>query len=385
MPAADRPTPRTAGRCRHRGAQPIPRSPRPYSRGRRQAGQGAVVEDVGPVSVRHRSPVLALTLLLPLGGCGGGSSTAPASESSPPPAPITQDNTQPTGPFVRVVGTVQDGGLPHAACTCTSCETARHQPDRRRHIASLALVLPASGKVYLVDATPDIRDQLSALRDVRGPVEGRVDRTPLDGIFLTHAHIGHYLGLAFLGFEAVHTQGLPVWATPRMAEYLSNNGPWSQLVDLNNITLDELTPGAVVELEDGVAVAPIRAPHRDEYADTLAFRIDGPSRSLFYLPDTDSWVAWSQPLPEALAGVDYALLDGTFFSLDELPGRRVESIGHPLISQTLDLMAETVENTGLEVYFTHLNHSNPALDPESAERKEIEGFGVLEEGQEFGL
>ena len=102
-----------------------------------------------------------------------------------------------------MVGTVQDGGLPHAACTCTSCETARHQPDRRRHIASLALVLPASGKVYLVDATPDIRDQLSALRDVRGPVEGRVDRTPVDGIVLTHAHIGHYLGLAFLGGLAV--------------------------------------------------------------------------------------------------------------------------------------------------------------------------------------
>ncbi|MGB5892129.1 MAG: MBL fold metallo-hydrolase, partial [Thermoanaerobaculia bacterium] len=216
---------------------------------------------------------------------------------------------------------------------------------------------------------------------------GRVDRSPLDGIFLTHAHIGHYLGLAFFGFEAVHTRGLPVWATPRMGEFLRTNGPWSQLVELNNITLQEIVAGAGVKLEEGVSVTAIRAPHRDEYADTLAFRIDGPSRSLFYLPDTDSWVAWSQPLPEALAGVDYALLDGTFFSLDELPGRSVESIGHPLIRQTLDLLTETVEETGLQVFFTHLNHSNPALDPESPERREIEsrGFWVLEEGQEFGL
>jgi pyrroloquinoline quinone biosynthesis protein B len=146
-------------------------------------------------------------------------------------------------------------------------------------------------------------------------------------------------------------------------------------------------PGAGVELEEGVTVTAIRAPHRDEYADTLGFRIDGPSHSLFYLPDTDSWLAWTQPLPEALAGVDYALLDGTFFSHDELPGRSVESIGHPLISQTLDLLEETVRTTELAVFFTHLNHSNPALDAGSAERKEIEarGFWVLEEGWEFEL
>jgi pyrroloquinoline quinone biosynthesis protein B len=157
-----------------------------------------------------------------------------------------------------------------------------------------------------------------------------------------------------------------------MARFLSDNGPWSQLVELNNITLEEIAPGTGIELEEGVTVTAIRAPHRDEYADTLAFRIDGPSRSLFYLPDTDSWVAWDH---------------GTFFSLDELPGRNVESIGHPLIRRSLDLLTETVRETGLQVFFTHLNHSNPALDPESPERREIEsrGFRVLEEGYEFKL
>jgi pyrroloquinoline quinone biosynthesis protein B len=331
--------------------------------------------------------VLVLALWLPLGGCGGASSTTPAGDNSTPPSPVTWDRDRFDGPFVRVVGTAQDGGLPHAACTCNNCEIARRHPDRKGHIASLALVLPVSGKVYLIDATPDIRDQLYALRDVRHPVEGRVDRETLDGIFLTHAHIGHYLGLAFFGFEAVHTGGLPVWSTPRMGEFLSDNGPWSQLVELNNITLWEIVPGAAVELEEGVTVTAIRAPHRDEYADTLGYRIDGPSRSLFYLPDTDSWAAWTHPLPEALAGIDFALLDGTFFSLDELPGRRVESIGHPLIRQTMDLLEESVQTSGLEVFFTHLNHSNPALDPGSPERKEIEsrGFRVLEEGQEFEL
>jgi pyrroloquinoline quinone biosynthesis protein B len=330
---------------------------------------------------------LAPACLLLLVGCGDRPSTEPAGDNSIPASQVTPDHDRFDGPFVRVVGTVQDGGLPHAACTCTNCETARRHPDHRGQIASLALVLPASGRVYLIDVTPDIRDQLYDLRDLRRPVDGRVDRSPLDGIFLTHAHIGHYLGLAFFGFEAVHTQGLPVWATPRMAEFLRHNGPWSQLVELNNIALQEITPGARIELEEGVSVTAIRAPHRDEYADTLAFRIDGPEQSLFYLPDTDSWAAWSQPLPEALAGIDYALLDGTFFSLDELPGRSVESIGHPLITQTLELLEETVRTTELQVFFTHLNHSNPALDPESDERREIEsrGFRVLAEGQELGL
>lgn len=330
--------------------------------------------------------LLVLALWLPLGGCGGAPSTAPAGDTSAPPSPSTRDLGLVDGPFVRVVGTAQDGGLPHAACTCTNCELARRHPDRKGHIASLAVVLPGS-EVYLIDATPDIRDQLHTLRDVRRPVDGRVDREPLAGIFLTHAHIGHYLGLAFLGFEAVHTRGLPVWSTPRMGEFLSHNGPWSQLVELNNITLREIVPGAAVELDGEVTVTALRAPHRDEYADTLGFRIDGPGRSLFYLPDTDSWAAWTQPLPAALAGIDYALLDGTFFSFDELPGRRVESIGHPLIRQTMDLLEESVHTTGLEVFFTHLNHSNPALDPASPERNEIEsrGFKVLEEGQEFEL
>lgn len=307
-------------------------------------------------------------------------------ESAEPPAEIISDGDPLDGPFARVLGTVQDGGLPHAACTCANCEPARHHPERRRHIASLALTLPRSGRTYLIDATPDIREQLHDLDDLRRPARGRVDRSPVDGIFLTHAHIGHYLGLAFLGFEAVHTEGLPVWAAPRMAEFLRSNGPWSQLVELDNIELREIDSDAV-ELGEGVSVTAVPAPHRDEYADTLAFKIEGPRHSLFYLPDTDSWEAWTQPLSGALAGIDYALLDGTFFSLEELPGRRVETIGHPLISRTLDLLSKEVDASGLQVFFTHLNHSNPALDPGSPERHEIEsrGFKVLEEGQEFDL
>ncbi len=291
------------------------------------------------------------------------------------------------GPFVRVLGTAQDGGLPHAACTCDRCEAARLDPARRRHVAGLALVLPASGRVFLIDATPDVREQLDLLADVRDPPAGRVDRAPVDGVFLTHAHVGHYLGLAFFGFEAVHTRGLPVWATPPMASFLRENGPWDGLVERGNVEVAELAPGAPVELGEGVSVTALAVPHRREYTDTVGFLVAGPRARVLYVPDTDGWEDWRPPLPEVLAGVDVALLDGSFYSLEELPGRDVASIGHPLMTETMDLLADPVAAGRIRVLFTHLNHSNPALDPRSDARREIErrGFAVAAEGEEIPL
>jgi pyrroloquinoline quinone biosynthesis protein B len=303
-----------------------------------------------------------------------------APEPAPPPPA--------SGPRLVVLGTVQDGGLPHVACTCVRCERARREPGFRQHVASLALHLSASGKVYLIDATPDLGAQLEAVARLRGrePL-GRVDRAPVDGVFLTHAHIGHYLGLAFFGFETVHTQKLPVWASARMGEFLRGNGPWNQLVRLGEIELRELRPGEPVALGDGVSVTPLQVPHRDEYSDTLGFLVRGPRRTVLYVPDTDSWRAWPRPLTEVLEGVDVALLDGTFYSLDELPGRAVSAIGHPLITESMDLLEPLVKAGELAVSFTHLNHSNPALQPEAAARHAIErrGFRVLAEGEEIPL
>lgn len=313
-------------------------------------------------------------LALAAGGC------APVATGEPPAG-------HPESPFVRVLGTAQDGGYPHAACEHSGCRRARDGDAPASLVAGLALVIPESGEVFLVDATPDIRPQLDALRDVRRPPGDRVDRHPVDGIFLTHAHIGHYLGLAFLGFEAVHSRDLPVWATPRMAAFLTANAPWSQLVELGNVALRPLAGEAPVELAAGVRVSAFQVPHRDELSDTVAFLISGPRRSLLYVPDTDQWSTWEPPLLERLAGVDVALLDGSFYSAAELPGRSVEEIGHPLVGATMDLLQARVDDGSLEVLFTHLNHSNPALLPDSAERREVErrGFAVAVDGQELGL
>ncbi len=362
----------------------------PPSQGTRREGRGGKCFELrrpgglepGSYRVRRRPRAGATAFLLGsvlLAGAEGPQAAGRAAGAEEGPAAGD-------APFVRVLGTAQDGGFPHVACDCSRCQRARREPGARRRIASLALVVPNTG-IYLIDATPDLREQLDALADVRNLEPGRVDRSPVDGVLLTHAHIGHYLGLAFFGFEAVHTHDLPAFCTPRMAAFLRTNGPWDQLVRLGNVALREVAPGESLPLAAGIRVTPIRVPHRDEYSDTVGYRIEGPSRRLLYVPDTDSWRAWDRPPTEVLADMDIALLDGTFFSLDELPGRDVATIGHPLIRDTMDLLGERVTSGHLEVFFTHLNHSNPALEPESAARAEIErrGFHVLADGQEFQL
>ncbi|MGH9465192.1 MAG: MBL fold metallo-hydrolase, partial [Thermoanaerobaculia bacterium] len=351
---------------------------------RRRRGRCSPRSRVPPSSSRMSTPAserrsLVGALALGLLGAGGGWAAGVAGDPA----------REAPAPFARVVGTAQDGGLPHAACSCERCARARHDPSFRRRVASLAIVDPGSEPpaVFLIDATPDLEEQLARLSDVRRGPAGRVDRAPLDGVLLTHAHIGHYLGLAFLGYEVVHVEGLPVWASPRLAGYLRGNGPWSQLTTKGEIELREISPGVEVALTGALRVTPFVVPHRDEYSDTLGFLVAGPRRRLLYVPDTDRWETWDPPLGERLAGVDVAILDGTFYSTDELPGRSVGEIGHPLIQVTMDLLEDRVRAGALDVYFTHLNHSNPALDPDSAAAAEIRrrGFSVLAEGLELPL
>ena len=302
------------------------------------------------------------------------------SATAPPPAAGT-------GPRVVVLGTAQDGGVPHAACDGARCAAARRDPALRRRVASLGIV--AGGAGYTIDATPDFVDQLDTLRRAVGePYVGGTDRTPLAGIFLTHAHMGHYLGLAHLGFEAAHARDVQLWATPRLIDFLRTNAPWDQLVALGNVLPQPLAGGETVDLPGGVSVTALGVPHRAEYTDTVGYLVAGPNRRLLYVPDTDGWDAWRPSLEAVLEreAVDVALLDATFYSLGELPGRDAASVRHPFVVDTMDRLQVRVDD-GLQVVFIHLNHTNPAVDPASPEGREIRrrGFEVAFEGLEFAL
>ncbi|MCH9648756.1 MAG: pyrroloquinoline quinone biosynthesis protein PqqB [Deltaproteobacteria bacterium] len=288
-----------------------------------------------------------------------------------------------TEPFLIVLGIAQDAGYPQAGCSKACCRRAGAFSERRRHASSLALVDPETSQRWLFEATPDFRHQLQGL-DERFPPESSPG---LAGIFLTHAHMGHYTGLLHLGREVMGAQGVPVFAMPRMGDFLESNGPWEQLVELGNIALQPLESGIAVQLNERLRVTPILVPHRDEYSETVGFLIEGPQRSVFFLPDIDKWERWETPIESLLERVDIAYLDGTFYSDGEIPGRDMAEIPHPFIAESLRRFSALGEEDRSKVRFIHLNHTNPALQPDSEAREEIEalGFSLAEELEEIRL
>jgi pyrroloquinoline quinone biosynthesis protein B len=281
--------------------------------------------------------------------------------------------------YAVVLGIAQDGGVPHIGCRQELCVAARRHPERRRRVASLGLVDERSGRRYLIDATPDLPSQLESLHGGRGwPDRAR----PVDAIFLTHAHAGHYAGLLYLGREALGARGVPVHATPRMARFLRENGPWSQLVSLGQIDLRELPPGQPMALAPDLEVTPFAVPHRDELSDTVGYRVRGPSRTLLFIPDIDKWERWERRVEDEVAGVDTALVDGTFFEEGELPGRSLAEIPHPLVEET----AARLGRVRARVFLVHLNHTNRLLWDGAARRRLLaRGLAVAAEGQEIPL
>ena len=267
-----------------------------------------------------------------------------------------------------VLGIAQDGGYPQAGCERADCVAAWNDPRLRKHVASLAIIDPLSREQWMIDATPDFPAQLHML-GVRAP----------SGILLTHAHIGHYLGLANLGREVLGAREVPVYAMPRMRAFLEHNGPWDQLVRLHNIELRGLSDGVATKLNERITVTPLLVPHRDEYSETVAFVVRGPSRSILWLPDIDKWEKWPTRLEDVLAKVDAAYIDGTFFDESELPGRNLAEIPHPTIRETMTRLAKLDAATRAKVRFIHLNQSNPALRDASMVR--ANGFDVAREGE----
>ena len=278
-------------------------------------------------------------------------------------------------PYLVILGNAQDGGYPQAG---TSPGPA-WEPERRRYATSIGIVDPETGQRWLIEATPDFREQLH-LFDTTAPA---ADVPGLTGIFITHAHVGHYAGLIHLGREIMGAGGLPVFAMPRMREFLSANGPWDQLVGLGNIELREIHDGVPLRLNDRLTITPFRVPHRDEYSETVGFRIAGPSRTAIFLPDIDKWERWEEQgtrIQDVLGDVDVAYLDGTFFADGEVPGRSMSEIPHPFIVETMARFSDSPASEREKIRFIHLNRTNPALFAESEERLAIEkaGFRVAE-------
>jgi pyrroloquinoline quinone biosynthesis protein B len=286
-------------------------------------------------------------------------------------------------PELVVLGTIQDAGSPHIACKKDCCKKLFKTPDYSRKVVSLGLVDFENKQTWLLEATPDIPEQMKLLKEF-APFNNT--ETP-SGIFLTHAHIGHYSGLMYLGREAMSSKSLPVYVMPKMARFLENNGPWKQLIDLNNILIKPLQDNLEVKLSDKLTIKPILVPHRDEYSETVGYIITGPNKKALFIPDIDKWSKWSKSIISEVKQVDYAFIDATFYDAEELNNRDMSEIPHPFVVETMQLFKDEPAAEKSKIYFIHLNHTNPLLNPNSKQAKALlkAGFNIAKFKQRVAL
>lgn len=282
-------------------------------------------------------------------------------------------------PYVFVLGTAQDGGYPQAGCKKECCRAVWELKISHQSVSCIALIDPVSQEQWIFDATPNFTEQLYRLQEET--------KTPnLTGIFLTHAHIGHYTGLMNLGREAMGSQNTRVFAMPRMKDFLENNGPWNQLIGLKNIDIQPIEDGKPIVLNERISIKPFKVPHRDEYSETVGYQIIVPNKKLIFIPDIDKWQKWEKDLVKVVKENDVLLLDGTFFQDGEI-NRPMSEVPHPFVTETMNLLKDLPSSDRAKVHFIHLNHTNPILRPHTKERRKVleNGFKIANENDKVTL
>ena len=279
-----------------------------------------------------------------------------------------------------VLGTAQDAGAPQIACKKECCKSL-WESGQSEAVVALGLIDSTNQKHYLFEATPNITQQLQDLNSIAG------NTSSFGGVFLTHAHMGHYSGLLFLGKEALGSQSVPVFALPRMRQFLINNGPWEQLISEKNIALRPLVASKNEKISEKIEITPIQVPHRDEYSETVGYWIKGPHKTALFIPDIDKWERWDTAIESLIQKVDYALLDATFFDGNELPNRDMSKIPHPFLIESLARFDSLEANEKAKIYFIHFNHTNPLLKENSQASKEVraKGYHIARSGLELSL
>ena len=282
--------------------------------------------------------------------------------------------------YIYVLGNVQDAGLPHIGCQHKFCKE-KFSEFEEYFTTSIAVVDPVEKKYILFEASPDIPYQLNYL-------EKEIFNEFLlpESIFITHAHIGHYTGLMYFGREALGAKNLIIKVLPKMSNFLKTNGPWSQLVDINNIKIQNLSFGLKTNELRNITVTPIQVPHRDEYSETAGFIIEGRNKKALFIPDIDKWEKWDKNLKQLVYEFDYLLLDATFYDSKEI-NRDISEIPHPLVTETINLLDDLSPEHKNKVYFIHMNHTNLMLDPSSDLTKLVvnKGFNITRLGLKLSL
>jgi pyrroloquinoline quinone biosynthesis protein B len=278
---------------------------------------------------------------------------------------------------VVLLGTTAGGGFPQWNCACALCVRARSGslPSRSQD----CLAISGNGTDWwLVNASPDIRTQITGCSFLN-PGPGPRD-TPLRGALFTDAELDHTLGLLTLRGGA----GLTVWAPGTVLHALRDQ------FDLRTV-IDGYAPVTWREVDADFDLGGLRvtaipiSSKRPKYARSstvdghwvVAYRFLDPVTGgvLVYAPCLASWPAG---FDEVVAGADCVLLDGTFYAASEMGSATGSSsgqaaMGHLPITASLPELRRFPD---VRRIYTHLNNTNPVLDPESEESLKLREAGV---------
>ena len=268
---------------------------------------------------------------------------------------------------ICVIGTAQDGGYPQIGCKEECCTPAINNQSLSRFPSCLALINTLTKKYWLFDVTPDIKKQAQMLSQYD---------CNLAGVFITHAHIGHYMGLINFGLEVMNLDEIPIYVMPKMKTFLENNSIMCEMINNKNIKLIELSDNKSL-LVDDVVIKPFDVPHRNELSETVGFQIKGKKKSIVYLPDIDSWDDWEEKLLNLIHSNDILFIDGTFFSRNELKSRDISKVPHPLISDTMTRLSDLDLELKKKIHFIHFNHTNEAIQDGSDAANSVINNGFL--------
>lgn len=306
---------------------------------------------------------------------------------------------------VVVLGAGAGGGVPQWNCGCRNCNAARGaHPELRSTQASLAVSVDG-GNWFLINASPDLRQQLIATPQLH-PKASELRHTPIAGVILTNSEVDAVAGLLSMREGSPFT----LYAHPRVLAILKSNSIFNVLNDKNvrreaiaiDASFQPLLPDGA---PSGLDILPFTVPGKgawylegeahpagdDADGDTLGLQISDKAsgRSFFVL------TACARVTPELkarLAGAPLVFFDGTVWRDDELIaaglGQKTgQRMGHIAMSGTDGAIVSLDDLDIAQKVFLHINNSNPALRRDSGERAEAEraGWTIGADGMEFTL
>ena len=168
----------------------------------------------------------------------------------------------------------------------------------------------------------------------------------------------------YFGSEALGAHKVPVYVMPKMKQFLESNSPWNQLIDLDNVQLREIFKNKKITISKNLIIVPFTVPHRDEFSETVGYKIIGPNKSALFIPDINKWSLWDKDIVAEVKDVDYAFLDATFFKDGEV-NRPMDEIPHPFIVETINLFKNESTQVKNKIHFIHFNHTNISLQYEN--------------------